>query len=115
MKPPLRKSERAVRFIYMDWILASASPRRKELLGEILQDFAIIPAQGEESADGFSAPAELVQGLARQKAEEVARLYGGADKCVLGSDTVVALDGRVLGKPKSAEEAKEMLLAVEMV
>lgn len=92
--------------------MASASPRRKELLGELVEKFEIIPAQGEECADGFSTPAELVQGLARQKAEEVARLYGGADKYVLGADTVVALDGRVLGKPKSAEHAKEMLVAL---
>ena len=87
--------------------MASASPRRKELLGEMIRDFEIIPAKGEEDTDGFSTPAELVQGLARQKAEEVANAYGGKTKYVLGSDTVVALNGRVLGKPKTEAEAKD--------
>lgn len=96
----------------MDWILASASPRRKALLGELIKDFEIIPAKGEENADGFLTPADLVQGLARQKAEEVAFGYGGKQKYVLGSDTVVALDGKVLGKPKTEQEAKEMLRAL---
>ena len=95
----------------MDWILASASPRRKELLGQIIPTFTIIPAQGDENADGFSTPADLVQGLARQKAEEVARRCGEG-KCVLGSDTVVALGDKVLGKPKSEEDAKAMLRAL---
>ncbi len=92
--------------------MASASPRRKELLGELIRDFEIIPAKGEEDPDGFSTPAELVQGLARQKAEEVANAYGGKTKYVLGSDTVVALNGRVLGKPKTEAEAKDMLRAL---
>lgn len=92
--------------------MASASPRRKELLGELIKGFEIIPAKGDENTDGFSTPAELVQGLARQKAEEVATAYGGNTKYVLGSDTVVALDGRVLGKPRTEAEAKEMLRAL---
>ena len=77
----------------MEWILASASPRRKELLGELIERFEIIPAKGEEKLRGETAPDEVVRALAKQKASEVAGLPVARGKAVLGSDTVVALDG----------------------
>ena len=93
----------------MEWILASASPRRKELLAELITNFEIIPAKGEENAPSNLSPQELVKALARQKAVEVASLPQAKGKAVLGSDTVVALDGKILGKPATKEDATAML------
>ncbi len=95
----------------MEWILASASPRRKELLKELVDTFEIIPAQGEEKTNGLTG-AKLVEALAAQKAMEVASLPEAKGKAVLGADTIVCLDGAVLGKPKDEEEAKSMLSAL---
>lgn len=81
----------------MRFILASASPRRKELLEQIGVKFDILPATGEE-----------VMELAKQKAEEVAKT-AGADALVLGADTVVAYEGKILGKPKDEADALRML------
>ena len=94
------------------WILASASPRRKELLKEIVSEFEIIPATGEEKADEGLSPCELVKALAAQKAKEVAMLPIAKEKIVLGADTVVALGNEVLGKPKDTQDAKRMLRAL---
>ena len=91
----------------MDWILASASPRRRQLLKEVVDDFEVDPAIGEERVDSSLSPAEQCKALAVQKAREVAGRY--EDKYVLGADTVVAIDNKVLGKPKDEEEAKGML------
>lgn len=93
----------------MQWILASASPRRKELLKEIIPDFSVIPAKGEEKADETLSPLELVQTLAFQKAAEVAKSEVATGKAVIGSDTVVALGGEILGKPKDKADAVRML------
>lgn len=98
--------------IGMDWILASASPRRKELLGEVLEKFEILPAKGEENAPVGVTPATLVCALARQKAEEVFSLPASRGKAVLGADTVVALNGEILGKPKDETDAERMLSAL---
>ena len=96
----------------MEWILASASPRRKELLGELIDKFEIIPAKGEEILHGEKMPDEVVRALAKQKANEVASLPVAKGKAVLGSDTVVALDGEILGKPKDEADAARMLTAL---
>ena len=96
----------------MDWILASASPRRKELFAEIVEKFDIIPARGEEKADEGLSPEDLVKVLAEQKAAEVSALPQGRGKAVLGSDTVVALHGEVLGKPRDEQDAIRMLRAL---
>ena len=93
----------------MELILASASPRRKELLGELIKNFEIIPSQGEEIVEGSPTPCELVKALARQKAWEVAKKFGQGKKAVLGSDTVVALGDEVLGKPTDEAHAFQML------
>ncbi len=95
----------------MKWILASASPRRKELFGEVVENFEIMIATGEERAES-DCPETLVKALATQKAEEVAALPQAKDKAVLGADTVVVLDNEVLGKPKDEEDAKRMLCAL---
>ena len=92
-----------------EWILASASPRRRELLKEIVAEFEIIPARKEEKVEGILSPFELVKELARQKAGEVAALDVAKGKIVLGADTVVAFGDMVLGKPKDAADAKQML------
>ncbi len=100
-------------------ILASASPRRKELLEQIGLEFEICPAKGEEIITK-TIPEEVVMELSKQKAEEVAALvssYGEnhkeittpSDILVIGADTVVAYDGKILGKPKDEAHAKEML------
>ena len=88
-------------------ILASGSPRRKELLLQIGIVPEIIVSRVEERVTA-DVPAEVVMSLAEQKAVDVA---GGMpeDTVILGSDTVVAVDGRILGKPKSHEEAYEMI------
>lgn len=96
----------------MEWILASASPRRRELLAELIKDFEVCPAKGEEVVVGTPTPEELVKMLACQKAKEVASLEKAKGKAVLGSDTVVALDGEVLGKPKDEADAFRMLTAL---
>ena len=88
-------------------ILASKSPRRKELLSIITREFEIIPAVGEERADKSFPPAEYVTELARHKAEEIACSH--RSNIVIGADTVVAIDGEILGKPTDAADAKRML------
>lgn len=94
-------------------ILASASPRRKALLEMLgVRDLTVIPAKGEESIDPALTPEELVKALSRQKAAEVAAVCGGEDAAVIGADTVVVLDGAVLGKPKDGADAKRMLSAL---
>lgn len=95
----------------MQFVLASASPRRKELLKELVQDFEIIPAVGEENCRELF-PEKLVKALALQKAAEVANRSDCKGKIVLGSDTVVALGNTVLGKPKDEQDAKRMLRAL---
>lgn len=90
-------------------ILASGSPRRKELMEMLgFKDMEIIPAKGEEKIDPSLAPAELVEALAVQKASEVAEKRN-KDDLIIGADTVVFHNGRVMGKPHSEKEAIDML------
>ena len=89
-------------------ILASASPRRRELLKQIGIVHRVVPSLGDEVFAGGS-PLEEVQNLARQKAEEVAYSLCLADQPVLGADTIVVWNGQILGKPKDEEEAFWML------
>lgn len=99
-------------------ILASASPRRKELLKKLFSDFEIIPAKGSEVYHTMQHPSQIVQQLSAQKADEVERAVFGirqsggkehSDYLVLGADTVVAYKHQILGKPKDAADAEEML------
>ena len=93
----------------MQIILASASPRRRQLLRDMLQCPVVIrPAQAEESCDPTWPPAQQVRFLALQKAREIAQT-SSRDDIVIGADTLVYIDGTVLGKPRSPEEAAQML------
>lgn len=96
----------------MRLILASRSPRRKELLKKLIPEFEVIPARGEEIADGALPPEEFVKALALHKAKEVAALPEAEGKAVLGADTVVVLDGKILGKPADEADAVRMLKAL---
>ena len=89
-------------------ILASASPRRKELLEQVGAIFEIIPAKGEEVITKEN-PHEVVMELALQKAKEVA---DGQDNehIILGADTVVVYDNKILGKPKDKADAVRILI-----
>jgi len=91
-------------------VLASASPRRQELLKRAGIAFEAIAAQIPELHLPGEAPAEFVRRLAREKAEAVAaRLPGDEPRVILGSDTVVVLAGHVLGKPRDPEHAVALL------
>ncbi|MGF0015463.1 Maf family protein [Mitsuokella jalaludinii] len=92
------------------FILASASPRRRELLQQIDASFEVKVSSVEEVTGGNLAPAEIVVENAVRKAKAVAEAFQG--DAVLGADTIVFLDGRVYGKPKDGEEAKAMLRAL---
>lgn len=92
-------------------ILASASPRRQELLRQIGIEPVIRPSQVEEIM-AFVVPEEVVVDLSMQKAEDVAA-DSPLGSVVLGADTVVAVDGMILGKPKSHEEAYEMINRIQ--
>src|SRR5262245_11927193 len=88
-------------------ILASASPRRRELLAAAGFAFDVVSPEAEELADG-APPEELVLANARRKAESVAEA-AGEGTLVLGVDTDVALDGRLLGKAENESEARDLL------
>lgn len=95
----------------MAMILASQSPRRRELLGQMGFSFTVRPAKGEELPHPELTPAQLVEELARQKALEVSA-EAEADDVVVAADTVVAIDGKVLGKPHDKVHAAQMLSAL---
>ena len=93
----------------MKIILASASPRRRELLTQIGIPFEIQVSDVEEKVTSI-VPAEVVQELSRQKAEAVAAAVAeNRQTLVIGADTIVACDGEILGKPRDAEDAVRML------
>ncbi len=94
----------------MELILASASPRRKELLEKIGLPFTVQPAKGEERITQKS-PAAVVMELSRQKAEEIAAAQT-EDCIIIGADTVVAKGEKIMGKPKDAADAKQMLRSI---
>jgi septum formation protein len=92
-------------------ILASASPRRRELLEQIGVGFEVIPAKGEERITS-TQPDEVVCELSRQKAYEVAEMLDVRHTertIVIGADTVVCVDGQILGKPKDRADAVRMI------
>jgi septum formation protein len=89
----------------MRLVLASGSPRRRALLETLRLDFDVEPADVDETRLPDEAPALYVERVARAKAETVARL----DRLVIGADTTVVHEGRVMGKPGHPEEARAML------
>lgn len=88
-------------------ILASESPRRRKLLRQIGLKFRVIPSRTAELISQDQTPGDNAKRIALEKAVEVARRIRNG--IVLGADTIVVLDHRVLGKPKSKDEAKRML------
>jgi len=88
-------------------ILASASPRRAELLYQIGVKFELVPSQIEERPHPDEAPPDYITRIARAKVIAVARQQETG--LIIGADTVVVLDGRLLGKPVDDHEAKSML------
>lgn len=91
-------------------ILASQSPRRRELLEQIGIEFTVQPSTVEEKITETD-PRKVVQELAHQKAEDVAASV--SEGTVLGADTIVVLDGKIMGKPKSRGHAVEMLQSLQ--
>lgn len=94
----------------MSLILASASPRRKELLSKITTDFTVVVSDVEEVLDEKMTPQEYVADLAKQKAQAVAVKH--PSDTVIGCDTIVVFQNQVLEKPKDRKEAKKMLQAL---
>jgi septum formation protein len=91
-------------------VLASASPRRQALLAQLGIAFLVDPAEVDESVHGGESPRTYVQRLAEEKAARVAARHAG--HLVLAADTTVTLDGRILGKPADAAQARAMLAAL---
>jgi len=90
----------------MNVILASQSPRRKELLGLFHIPFIIRVSEADETMDPALSAAEAVAQVSRRKAEAVAR---EADDIVIAADTIVVCDREILGKPRNEEDASRML------
>ena len=88
-------------------ILASASPRRAELLRQLQPEFQIIPSDATEIIEEQLSPQELCQLNAHRKARAVAKK--NPDALVLGADTLVFLDGEIMGKPSDLTDARRML------
>ncbi|QRN86104.1 septum formation inhibitor Maf [Clostridia bacterium] len=91
----------------MKLILASASPRRKEILSSMGYQFQVEPSNIEERQNPELPPKEIAADLARQKAVDISKKY--PNEIVLGADTIVVLDDKVLGKPKDEDDAFCML------
>jgi len=91
-------------------ILASGSPRRRELLERVRMPCKVVSPQVDETDDGGGGPAERVTTLARRKVVAVLEMFRHeAPSWVLGADTMVEVDGTVLGKPSGIEEAERFL------
>lgn len=88
-------------------ILASASPRRQDLLKLLPYEFAVLPADIDETQHEHERPIDYVTRLALEKARKIAVLH--PDSYVIGADTIVVLDNLVLGKPKDEEDAQKIL------
>jgi septum formation protein len=91
----------------MKYILASASPRRRELLSQVLPAFEVIPAVAEEKVNLSLFPEQVACGLAEAKCDEV--FLAHPDCTVIGCDTIVVFGGQILGKPKDREDAVSTL------
>ncbi len=92
-------------------ILASASPRRAELLRQLQPDFLILASDAVEILDEHLSPYEICQLNAHRKARMVAKK--NPDALVLGADTLVFMDGEIMGKPVNAAEAERMLMRLQ--
>lgn len=92
-------------------ILASSSPRRRELLDRLGLAFVVQPSSEEESVPAGTPPRAMVEMLAERKARSISREHDQG--LIIGSDTIVVLDGEVLGKPKDAQDAFRMLSGLQ--
>ena len=90
-----------------DLILASSSPRRKELLNRLSLDFKVDPSKINEDDYTADNPSDLVKLLAIEKAKDVSKKYKNA--IIIAADTIVVYDNQILGKPKNKKAAFEML------
>ena len=100
----------------MKIILGSASPRRRELLKEIFDEFEIMPSNFDEDSikQNETSPAKLVETLSKLKGEEIfSRIKLEEDFVIISSDTMVFCGSKLLGKPKDKEESFEMLKMLE--
>lgn len=88
----------------MKIILASKSPRRKELLATLFEDFDCMPSQKEEKINKKMSYKKVVKYLSEQKAEDIFSKTSG-ERVVIGSDTIVVYNGKIYGKPKNEQEA----------
>jgi len=91
----------------MEYVLASASPRRKELLSQILTRFEVIPATSEEKINISLFPEQMACALAESKCDEV--FAKNPTKTVIGCDTIVVYGNEILGKPGNADDAVRTL------
>ena len=88
-------------------MLASASPRRREICEQLGLKFTVLPAKTELPADPALSVEDAILQVARGKAQEIAALH--PETAVLGADTAVVLDGKILGKPENPDDAARML------
>ncbi|WP_033828293.1 Maf family protein [Bacillus andreraoultii] len=88
-------------------ILASSSPRRRDILKQLVTSFEIISSNVDESVDKNLPPEEIVMNLAKRKASSVAN--NQQDAFIIGADTIVVFKNQILGKPADYDEAKQML------
>ena len=88
-------------------ILASKSPRRKDILNQIGFKFSVVDSQFKEYKNNNVPPEALAETLAREKALSVAKIY--PDNIIIGADTIVTIENKILGKPKDENESFEML------
>jgi septum formation protein len=95
-------------------VLASASPRRKQILEQLGLTFRVMPSGFDERALAGETPEALVERLARGKAGEIVERLGRESEtaCVLGADTIVVIDREILGKPRDDEDALRMVMAL---
>lgn len=89
--------------------LASQSPRRRELLSQIGISFTVLPVEVDEAVKKDEIPEEYVTRLAKEKALAGWNAEKHIEKAILGSDTAVVIDGEILGKPKTIDDARRML------
>ena len=95
----------------MKIILASNSPRRRELLERLGYEFQVIPSLKEEIKDENLTPLENTINISYQKCLDILNQTEG-DRVIIGSDTIVTIDNEILGKPKSREDAFSMLIKI---
>lgn len=92
-----------------DLILASASPRRRELLDQIGVRFKVLPSEIPERPGNLELPENYVRRMAHEKARATQKIHGASDLPILSADTEVVLDGEIFGKPQDEDHARQML------